>query len=105
VLSVQPCDAMSHTRSASLAQRLPQLDRPIPRFALAMQTLQILHQLRMGDRPPTEGAGAPSIVAAPTHADDRTEPSYTMLRLMSLDEAILHGDSRAKNTAAFKGLM
>jgi hypothetical protein len=101
VLPAQPRDPMASTPQACQLERPPQFQGPVAGFRLSMELLDLLKQPGVGRRPCTSGALAPGIVAAPADAQRATQPGEPVFRAMCLDEAILHGDSRAKNVAAF----
>lgn len=96
--SRHPVPATSH---AGKPQRMPHLHGAVAGLRLLMELLDLHEQPRVGCRPRTGRSRPPRIVAASTDAQRPTQLAQPVSRAMRLDEAIPHGDSRAKNPAAF----
>ena len=101
VLAPQPGHTMPPAPYSRAPPRAPEFHGAIPPLRLSMQSLHLLQQAGIGGRPRTDGSAPPRLVAAPTDAPGLTKLREPVLGPMGMNEAISHGDSRAKNAAAF----
>src|SRR5207249_4539628 len=93
--------ALTHGPAHHATEHLPHLPRPLGVPRLLVQEPHPVDQPLVGLRPPAGGPALPGIDPAATDRQDRTHARDPELHPMRLDKPILHGDSRAKYTAAF----
>src|SRR5881628_3721372 len=92
---------MAAEGDALAPEHVPHLPRPVGFPRLLVQEPHPVDQPLVGLRPPAGGPALPGTEPAATDRQDRTHARDPELHPMRLDKPILHGDSRAKYTAAF----
>src|SRR5436853_4360086 len=97
----QPRHAVPPTRDTARGQCPPELDGSIALFDLGMELADPLHQDPVRSGAPALRSSSPAVVAAAADAEDRAQTDQPVEGALRVNELVPHGDSRAKNAAAF----
>lgn len=98
--AAQPRHAVAPTRDTQLGQRPPERDGPVALRVWAWSCCICSTNVRFAWARTLSGRVA-GVVAAATDAEDGAAADLSVARALRVDELVSHGDSRAKNAAAF----